>query len=86
MSPAFSARADEEFTYAFALDMTMHEVVDAGDHAILIGAIKAFDDAGSNGLGYARGAYVKPGTLGEAVAAAAQGGKDFDGLALKSYI
>lgn len=54
-------------------DCAMHEVVDAGDHAILIGAIKAFDDAGRNGLGYARGAYVKPGTLGDAVAAAAQG-------------
>lgn len=54
-------------------DCAMHEIVDAGDHAILIGAIKAFDDAGSNGLGYARGAYVKPGTVGEAVAAAAQG-------------
>ena len=54
-------------------DCGMHEIVDAGDHAILVGAIKAFEDAGTNGLGYARGAYVKPGTLGEAVAAAAQG-------------
>ncbi|MFO1143224.1 MAG: flavin reductase family protein [Amaricoccus sp.] len=54
-------------------DCAMHEVVDAGDHAILLGAIQAFGDAGTNGLGYARGAYVKPGTIGEAVAAAAQG-------------
>jgi len=54
-------------------DCAMHEVIDAGDHAILVGAIKAFEDAGTNGLGYARGAYVKPGTLGDAVAAAAQG-------------
>ena len=54
-------------------DCAMHEIVDAGDHAILVGAIKAFEDAGTNGLGYARGAYVKPGTLGDAVAAAAQG-------------
>lgn len=54
-------------------DCATHEIVDAGDHAILIGAIKAFEDAGANGLGYARGAYVKPGTLGDAVAAAAQG-------------
>lgn len=54
-------------------DCAMHEIVDAGDHVILIGAIKAFEDAGANGLGYARGAYVKPDTLGEAVAAAAQG-------------
>lgn len=54
-------------------DCAMHEVVDAGDHAILLGAIQAFGDAGTNGLGYARGAYVKPGTIGDAVAAAAQG-------------
>ena len=54
-------------------DCAAHEIVDAGDHAILVGAIKAFEDAGSNALGYARGAYVKPGTLGDAVAAAAQG-------------
>lgn len=54
-------------------DCAMHEIIDAGDHAILIGAIQAFDDAGTNGLGYARGAYVKPGTIGDAVAAAAQG-------------
>lgn len=54
-------------------DCAMHEVVDAGDHAILLGAIRAFGDAGTNGLGYARGAYVKPGTIGDAVAAAAQG-------------
>lgn len=54
-------------------DCATHDVIDAGDHVILIGRIEAFDDAGTNGLGYARGAYVKPGTLGEAVAAAAQG-------------
>lgn len=54
-------------------DCATHEIVDAGDHAILIGRVEAFADAGTNGLGYARGAYVKPGTLGEAVAAAAQG-------------
>lgn len=54
-------------------DCAMHEIVDAGDHAILMGRVGAFSDAGSNGLGYARGSYVKPGTLAEAVAAAAQG-------------
>lgn len=54
-------------------DCAMHDLVDAGDHAILIGAVKGFEDAGTNGLGYARGAYVKPGTIAEAVAAAAQG-------------
>lgn len=54
-------------------DCAAHEIVDAGDHAILIGRVEAFADAGDNGLGYARGTYVKPGTLAEAVAAAAQG-------------
>lgn len=54
-------------------DCAMHELVDAGDHAVLIGRVAAFDDAGGNGLGYARGAYVKPGTMADAVAAAAQG-------------
>ena len=54
-------------------DCAMHEIVDAGDHTILIGRVEAFADTGTNGLGYARGAYVKPGTLADAVAAAAQG-------------
>ncbi|PZQ50111.1 MAG: flavin reductase [Rhodovulum sulfidophilum] len=54
-------------------DCATHEIVDAGDHAILIGRVEAFADAGTNGLGYARGAYVKPGTQGAAVAAAARG-------------
>lgn len=54
-------------------DCATHEIVEAGDHAILIGEIRAFADAGANGLGYARGAYVKPGVLGEAVAAAVGG-------------
>ena len=52
-------------------DCAMHEVIDAGDHAILIGRVEAFADAGANGLGYARGAYVKPSTLGDALARAA---------------
>jgi flavin reductase (DIM6/NTAB) family NADH-FMN oxidoreductase RutF len=54
-------------------DCATHETLDAGDHAILIGRIEAFSDAGTNGLGYARGSYVKPATLGDAVAAASQG-------------
>ncbi|KZK90320.1 p-hydroxyphenylacetate 3-hydroxylase, reductase component [Pseudovibrio sp. Ad46] len=38
-------------------DCSMHNVVDAGDHAILIGEVKAFETGVANGLGYARGAY-----------------------------
>lgn len=54
-------------------DCATHEIIDAGDHAILLGRVEAFADAGTTGLGYARGAYVKPGLAGEAIAAAAQG-------------
>ena len=54
-------------------DCATHEIIDAGDHAILIGKVEAFSDAGTSGLGYARGSYVKPATIADAVAAAAQG-------------
>ncbi|PKH22364.1 flavin reductase [Enterobacterales bacterium CwR94] len=37
-----------------------HQVVDAGDHLILIGKITAFDSCGTAGLGYYRGAYFTP--------------------------
>ncbi|AVJ16780.1 flavin reductase [Serratia sp. MYb239] len=36
------------------------QVVDAGDHVILIGKISAFDSSGTAGLGYYRGAYFTP--------------------------
>lgn len=48
-------------------DCTMHKTVDAGDHAILIGEIKAFDSTSHPGLGYARGAYVTPSTITDAL-------------------
>lgn len=41
-------------------DCKMHKTVDAGDHLILIGEVKAFDHNVTPGLGYARGAYVAP--------------------------
>lgn len=41
-------------------DCSMHKVVDAGDHAILIGEVKAFENGTAGGLGYARGAYFTP--------------------------
>ncbi|WP_343563759.1 flavin reductase family protein [Kiloniella sp. b19] len=41
-------------------DCSMHQVVDAGDHAILIGEVKAFENGSASGLGYARGAYFTP--------------------------
>lgn len=48
-------------------DCAMHKVVPAGDHAILIGEVKAFDTAPAPGLGYARGAYVTPAAEAEAL-------------------
>ncbi|MBU2889514.1 flavin reductase family protein [Celeribacter halophilus] len=41
-------------------DCSMHKVVEAGDHVILIGQVEAFDVAEHAGLGYARGAYFSP--------------------------
>ncbi len=41
-------------------DCAMHKTVEAGDHLIMIGEVKAFDHNVSPGLGYARGAYVTP--------------------------
>lgn len=52
------------------LDCRMHQVVDAGDHVILIGRVVAFDYTGSSPLGFCRGAYVTFGLAREAVRAA----------------
>lgn len=38
-------------------DCRRHEVIDAGDHVILMGRVDAFENTTSNGLGYARGSY-----------------------------
>jgi len=41
-------------------DCSLHQVVDAGDHAILIGKVEAFSSCGTAGLGYYRGVYFTP--------------------------
>lgn len=41
-------------------DCSMHQVVEAGDHVILIGKVEAFANSGLQGLGYARGGYFSP--------------------------
>ena len=41
-------------------ECAMHQVVDAGDHAILIGKVEQFESCGTPGLGYYRGAYFTP--------------------------
>ena len=49
------------------LDCSMHEVVDAGDHYILIGRIVDYGYSTSRPLGYCRGAYVAFGLEQQAV-------------------
>ncbi len=41
-------------------DCMTYQIVDAGDHAILIGKVENFASAGFAGLGYYRGAYFTP--------------------------
>ncbi|MDR9173617.1 p-hydroxyphenylacetate 3-hydroxylase, reductase component [Burkholderia multivorans] len=50
-------------------DCTTHEVIDAGDHAIIIGKVEAFHSAGYAGLGYYRGGYFTPAKLSTEVIA-----------------
>lgn len=50
-------------------DCTLHQVVEAGDHAILIGRIEAFDASQEPGLGYYRGSYFTPASTGTQVPA-----------------
>ncbi|OBZ92319.1 flavin reductase [Pararhizobium polonicum] len=54
-------------------DCTTEQVLDAGDHVIMTGRVKAFANSGLNGLGYARGSYFTPALAGRAVSAAAEG-------------
>jgi len=41
-------------------DCTVYQRVDAGDHLMLLGEVKAFNNSGKTGLGYAKGAYFTP--------------------------
>ncbi|MCV3211357.1 alpha/beta fold hydrolase [Mesorhizobium sp. YC-39] len=51
-------------------DCAMQQLVDAGDHSILIGRVRDFSHNGAQPLGYCRGTYVTPGLSQEALAAA----------------
>ncbi|EHK53866.1 alpha/beta fold hydrolase [Allomesorhizobium alhagi] len=53
-----------------AFDCDMEQLVDAGDHSILIGRVRNFSHNGSQPLGYCRGAYVNLGLSQEALATA----------------
>ncbi len=50
-------------------DCRRHEVIDAGDHVILVGRVAAFDERTINPLGYCRGAHVTFGLQLDALAA-----------------
>ncbi len=50
-------------------DCAMHKTVDAGDHVILIGRVKAFHSTANPGLGYVRGTYITPTAATEAALA-----------------
>lgn len=54
-------------------DCSSHEVVDAGDHVILLGRIEAFENSGKTGLGYARGGYFTPALAEKSLLASADG-------------
>lgn len=54
-------------------DCGMEQLVDAGDHSILIGRVRDFTHNGAQPLGYCRGTYVTPGLSQEALAAAPHG-------------
>lgn len=56
-------------------DCSVHEVVDAGDHVILIGQVQAFADQDRDGLGYARGGYFTRALEAQGAAALAAEGK-----------
>lgn len=54
-------------------ECAMEQVIEAGDHVILMGRITSFGNSGLNGLGYARGGYFTPILASKAVSAAAEG-------------
>ncbi|MCF3638924.1 flavin reductase [Rhizobium sp. TRM95111] len=54
-------------------DCAMHEVVDAGDHVILLGRVEGFQNSGRTGLGYARGGYFTPALADRSLLANADG-------------
>ncbi|MCA0255073.1 MAG: flavin reductase family protein [Proteobacteria bacterium] len=54
-------------------DCSLEQVIEAGDHVILLGRIEAFENSELNGLGYVRGSYFVPMLAGKAVSVASEG-------------
>ena len=53
-------------------DCRRHDLIEAGDHLILIGEVVGFDHTPARPLGYCRGAYITFGLAQEAIAAAGE--------------
>ncbi len=62
-------------------DCRRHEVIDAGDHVILVGRVAGFDERTVNPLGYCRGAHITFGLQLDALAAS--GGRTRVGVILE---
>lgn len=81
---AMSASGNPLLTGSLAwFDCARHDVIDAGDHVILIGRVTGYSHADANPLGYARGGYVTLGLEQSAVNAAAQAGRTEVGAILE---
>ncbi len=65
-------------------DCARYQVIDAGDHIILMGHIEAFSYTDANPLGYARGGYITLGLEQAAVNAATSSSRTVVGAILES--
>ena len=65
-------------------DCARYQVIDAGDHIILMGHIEAFSYTDANPLGYARGGYITLGLEQAAVNAAASSSRTVVGAILEN--
>lgn len=65
-------------------DCARHQVIDAGDHIILMGHVEAFSYSDANPLGYARGHYITLGLEQAAVNAASSASRTVVGAILES--
>ncbi len=65
-------------------DCARYQVIDAGDHIILMGHIEAFSYSDANPLGYARGGYITLGLEQAAVNAASSASRTVVGAILES--
>ncbi len=65
-------------------DCARHQVIDAGDHIILMGHIEAFSYSDANPLGYARGGYITLGLEQAAVNAASSASRTVVGAILEN--